>query len=112
MPTFQDINAHLKTINEKSKRLATMTREEIFDLLAEITFLNDEIADFIYQVDKNINSVSTDLLENHPQMSATALRNLIKTHTSSLETDKSWASRQSTNLKDLRISALAAQRDL
>jgi len=112
MPTFQDIKSDLNKINQKSKKLAMMSREEIFDLLAEITFANDKIADFIYAIDKSIAEETATLTAANSTMSATALRNLIKAQTSALENDKAWASRQSSNLKDVRISALAAQRNL
>ena len=112
MPTYQDIKSDIAAINLKSKKLATMSREDIFDLLSEITFVNDKIADFIYELDKEIDSVSTTVIKDNPSASATALKSLIKVQTSRFESDKAWASRQSSNLKDIRISALAAQRAL
>lgn len=112
MPTYQDIKNDLSAINKKSRKLAMMSREDIFDLLADITFVNDKIADYIRDIDKAIDSTTSQVVDANPTMSAAAIRNMVKAATSSLESDKSWASRQSSNLKDIRISALAAQRDL
>ena len=92
------------------KGLYTMNREQIFNFVAEITFVSDDLAEFIRDINRHISDIENDTRSRCQDCSASMLAQMIKTNTLPLMADKDWANRQLRLMDNLRITALAAQK--
>lgn len=110
MTTYQSIREDIKKALVKNKNLCMMTREQIFTFVAELTMISDDLTEFIREIDRNISDIEADTRARCHGCSAAMLTQTIKTNTAPLNADKDWANKQLALMKDLRITALAAQR--
>lgn len=110
MTTYQSIKKEIQTVLAQNKNLYMMNREQIFTFSAELMLISDELTEFIRDIDRSIADIEADTKEKCAGCSASMLAQTIKTNTSPLNADKDWANKQLALLKDLRITALAAQR--
>lgn len=114
MSSYQDIEMRIREVSEKTTRLAFMTKEEIFEMVAEIVAISDMLNNMIRDIDIEISEVSletTDLIrESGKKMSASMIDIIVKQNIAKLKADKEWADRQTKLLSELRMAALAAQR--
>lgn len=113
MRTYQNIEAKILDLTEKTKEFAFMNRDQIFETIAQIVALGDELARFIRDIDMTIARVEREALDEAQatKMSASMVSLNIKQRTSTYKADKEWAGRQLTLLSEMRIAALAAQRN-
>ncbi len=111
MATYQELRAEMSLALAKNHSVAMMNREQIFEYLAELVLVSDSLTDFIREIDKSIHDIEIDTRTRlGGTCSAAMLNQQIKLNTSTLIADKDWANKQLALLKDLRITALAAQR--
>ena len=54
MRTYQNIEAKILDLTEKTKEFAFMNRDQIFETIAQIVALGDELARFIRDIDMTI----------------------------------------------------------
>lgn len=112
MTTYQDIQPKIQMLTEQSKRLALMTRDEIFQLISELILLSDELNIFVRDLDLQIAKVENEAFEKaraekmNASMATIAMKNAVAPY----KLDKEWATKQNSLLNELRIAALAAQR--
>ena len=89
-----------------------MTREQLFDIIAELVFLSNELINFCRDLDGAIAKAEAEAFDmaasNKMNASLTALA--VKRATAPFKADKEWAGKQNSLLTDIRIAALAAQR--
>lgn len=112
MISYQSIELRIKEVTDKTKDLAFMNKEQIFDMVAQIVAISDDLSTYIRQLDIKISEEEGKVLEKAQKykMNASMARILLKQVTSSLNTDKDWANRQIQLLSEIRMAALAAQR--
>ena len=108
--TYQDIRDQISAALLKHRGVAMMNREQIFEYLAELVAISDQLIDFIRKLDRQIAETEKSTRERCDGCSAAMLAQQIKSNTSVFIADKDWANKQLAILKDLRITALAAQR--
>lgn len=112
MTSYQDIEPRIKVATEKSRDLAFMNREQIFDLISELVVITDDLNNYARDLDQKISEAEVKAYEmaasNKMNASLTALA--VKQAIAPFKADKEWASKQGSLLSDIRIAALAAQR--
>lgn len=110
MLTYQDIKELVEKTIEQGKGLYMMSRDDIFIYLANLVAVEEQIAEFLRNIETEINKVCEDLERQNPSISVAGLDRLTKKATAELVINKNWASRQMTIVRDIRITTLAAQR--
>lgn len=112
MTTYQNIEPKILEMSAQMTKLAFMTREEIFEFIAMIVALSDELNRFVRDLDLQVANAEKEAFEaactQHMSASLTSLA--IKQATSTVKADKDWANKQIGLLSEMRIAALAAQR--
>ena len=114
MTTYLDIDIRIKNVAGKVSDLAFMNKDQIFDMLAEIVAISDDISTFIRDIDVQMMDIETGIVEEYKdkKVSAAMLDQLAKPKILPLKTDKKWAERQNSLLSEIRMAALAAARTL
>ena len=113
MRTYQNIEAKILDLTEKTKEFAFMNRDQIFETIAQIVARGVELARFLRHIGMSMTRFERLALDaaEATKMSASMVSLTIKQRTSSYKADKEWAGRQLTLLSEMRIAALAAQRN-
>lgn len=112
MTSYQNIEVKIKEVTDKTAQLAFMNKEQIFDVLAVIVTLSDELNNFIRDLDLEMSDVESKVVMGAvgEKITASMLALRVKSSLAPLKADKEWAERQVTLLSELRMAALAAQR--
>lgn len=113
MRTYQDIEVDIRTLVMKSGEMAMMTREDLFNYVASLVAISDELNNFSRDMELQIANAEQAV---HMQVAGTKcnasmLSLMIKNKTAPFKADKEWADKQVLLLRDLRIAALSAKRD-
>lgn len=112
MTTFQDIEPRIMALVKQGRELAFMTREQIFDFVAELVALSDDINNRIRDIDVKTLVAEQEAIAatSQEKMSASMASLLVKQASKKFKPDRDWLSKQAALLSDMRIAALAAQR--
>lgn len=112
MTSYQNIEVKIKDVTSKTAQLAFMNKEQIFDILAEIVNLSDELNTFIRDLDLQMSETESKVIMGAAgeKITASMLSLRVKSSLAPLKADKEWAERQVSLLSELRMAALAAQR--
>lgn len=112
MTTYQDIEPKILAMSEKMTKLSFMTRDEIFEFIAMIVALSDELNRFVRDLDLKVAETEKEAFEMacSQKLSASLTSQAVKQSTSTIKADKDWANKQIGLLSEMRIAALAAQR--
>lgn len=112
MTTYQTIEPKILEMSEQMKRLAFMNRDEIFEFIATIVSLSDELNRFVRDLDLKTAQAEKEAFEMacSNKMNASLTSMAVKQSTSAIKADKDWANKQIGLLSEMRIAALAAQR--
>ena len=112
MTSYQNIEIRIKEVSSKTAQLAYMNKEQIFDMVAEIIDISDNLNNYIRDLDREISEAESNVMNRAfgEKITASMLSLRVKSATASLKADKEWAERQVTLMSELRMAALAAQR--
>lgn len=112
MSSYQNIELQIKEVTDKTAELAYMTKEQIFDMVATIVNISDQLNTLIRDLDLEMSEAETAVMNGAAceKITASMLALRVKSATAPLKADKEWAERQITLLSELRMAALAAQR--
>lgn len=112
MTTFQDIEPKMLDMASRMNELAMMNRDQIFEFIANIVALSDELNRFVRDLDLKVAQVEKETFDMAVQhkMNASMATLAVKQSTSAIKADKDWANKQIGLLSEMRIAALAAQR--
>ena len=112
MNSYQNIELQIKEVTDKTAELAYMTKEQIFDMVATIVNISDQLNTYIRDLDLKISEAEGNVMSGAwgEKITASMLSLRVKSATAPLKADKEWAERQVNLLSELRMAALAAQR--
>lgn len=108
--TREEISAKIKTAIHDSDNLYMVPREDIFHFLASVTALSDEVSDFTLAIDEESIGIEKSIRSKASGVATSAVNAKVKEALLEYVMLKDWAKLQLSTLKDLRISALSAQR--
>lgn len=112
MTTYQNIEPRILELSKQMTSLAFMNRDEIFNFIATIVALSDELNRFVRDLDLKVAQIEQEAFEKAVanKMNASMATLAVKQSTSVIKADKDWANKQIGLLSEMRIAALAAQR--
>ena len=112
MTTYQTIEPKILEMSDRKAKLAYMTRDEIFEFIATIVAISDELTRFVRDLDLKVAEAEKEAFESAcaQKMNASLTSLAIKQSTTTIKADKDWANKQIGLLSEMRIAALAAQR--